>query len=181
MQSAKKQKEALLNHLIHLFGADHVEIERNFDWMDPGVNFLSNPDYFKIITSLAGYRNHNGFIKRYSPRCDFYVPSQKLILEYDERQHFTNLRKMALECYPDDVLLSYSKDKWIEHCISIQAVDNDPPYRDEQRAWYDSIRDITAARNGYVLIRIKDGDFDWTSPESKSCLINVLKSGGIPI
>jgi hypothetical protein len=56
-----------------------------------------------------------------------------------------------------------------------------PPYRDEQRAFYDSLRDILAARNGVRLIRLRYGTFDWTGPDAEAQLCNLLASGQAPV
>jgi hypothetical protein len=64
------------------------------------------------------------------------------------------------------------------HPRSIVSRATDPdrkfPYRDEQRAFYDSLRDILAARNGVRLIRLRYGTFDWTGPGGDEQLNNLL-------
>ena len=40
--------------------------------------------------------------------------------------------------------LGFSKDRWVALCEEIQAGDNSPIYRDEQRAFYDTVRDISS-------------------------------------
>ena len=67
-----------------------------------------------------------------------------MIIEYDERQHFTEQRAKSLAYYPSNRNLGFDKDKWREACENIKATDKDPLYRDEQRAFYDSVRDILA-------------------------------------
>jgi very-short-patch-repair endonuclease len=61
----------------------------------------------------------------------------------------------------------------MKYCDEIDAHDNHPPYRDEQRAFYDSIRDIEAFRNGWTLLRIKDRDIDWETASIET-LNNIL-------
>jgi hypothetical protein len=39
-------------------------------------------------------------------------------------------------------MLGFDKRKWIELCDQINAHDNYPLFRDEQRAWYDTLRDF---------------------------------------
>jgi len=99
-------------------------------------------------------------------RCDFVIPSEHLIVEYDERQHFTLQRAKALELYPANIKLGFDRQEWISTCRTIRATDSDPPYRDEQRAFYDSLRDILAVRNGYRLVRFREGGIDWTSSDA---------------
>ncbi len=54
------------------------------------------------------------------------------------------------------------------YCDEINAIDNNPEYRDEQRAFYDSVRDIEAFRNGWMLIRIKEKVVDWETADLKT-------------
>ena len=93
--------------------------------------------------------------------CDIVLDDQKLIIEYDENQHFSEARKITLESYPENILLNYSKQEWIDACKKIRAKDNNPIDRDEKRAFYDTVRDIEAFNHCYTLVRIKHGDVDW--------------------
>ena len=164
MSKSKIQKEALLILLQKQFG--QVVCESKFDWLNTPSKSCDPsdypPDYRAIIKALCEHRNKPDFCNvRPSDgklSCDFAIEEHKLIIEYDERQHFTSARKIALQNYPADVVLHFSSSDWIKHCNEIDAHDNDPLYRDEQRAFYDSIRDIEAFRNGWTLFRIKDGD-----------------------
>lgn len=63
----------------------------------------------------------------------------------------------------------------------MRANDPTPPYRDEQRAFYDSLRDVGAAANGYTLIRLMHGAFDWQHPGAPGALARVLEQAGIPL
>ena len=66
--------------------------------------------------------------------CDFWVPDPGFIVEFDERQHFTIPRKLALSKYPAVQPLGFPQERWIVLCEHHTAKDNDPCYRDEQRA-----------------------------------------------
>jgi len=96
------------------------------------------------------------------------------MIEYDERQHFSEARKITLQHYPGSIQLHFSKESWIEACERINAKDNDPFDRDERRAFYDTVRDIEADRNGYKLVRIKHGDYNWEEPGAEKHLKNTL-------
>jgi len=88
-----------------------------------------------IFEKLRNYRGYSDFVRAFSlPACDFFVPDPGFIVEFDESQHFTIPRKLSLFLYPDELTLGFSKTKWIRLCDEIQAKDNDPPFRDEQRA-----------------------------------------------
>ena len=63
-------------------------------------------------------------------------------MEFDETQHFTAPRAITLRGLPSNQAVGFSAERWIALCGSTNARDNDPPYRDEQRAWYDVLRDV---------------------------------------
>lgn len=176
IKSTKQQKYFLKTHLINLFGEANVKQEISFEWMELPNDFMTADHYLNIIAKLTQYRDKTEFIKRYKPRCDFVIESMKLIIEYDEKQHFTVARKVALESYPKDIILYFDKQKWITLCDEIRAKDNDPHYRDEQRAFYDSIRDIQSSLNGYKLIRLKEYDIDWEKTDSEKILKEVIEN-----
>lgn len=48
------------------------------------------------------------------------------------------------------------------------------PFRDETRAFYDSVRDIEAYGHGYRLIRIMHGQFDFSREDAKSYLLELI-------
>tara|TARA_B100001142_G_C14046766_1_gene544259 strand:+ start:115 stop:699 length:585 start_codon:yes stop_codon:yes gene_type:complete len=130
---------------------------------------LSN-DLFSIHTALQDHRNHKKFVKtrKLSP-VDFYVPDPGLVVEFDESQHFTLPRKISLLNYPDSLDLGFDKDRWINLCNDLNKKDGDPPYRDEQRAWYDSIRDFAPAiLDIKSTIRIFSRDYVWCSLSHES-------------
>lgn len=169
----KSQRVALKKLLGSKYGVVNTEVK--FDWLIvPDTASISAE--LKVITeALSKYR---GFKSFFTPgkllSCDFYVPSGKLIIEYDERQHFTIPRAISIKSYPLNLEPGFDKEKWIISCEKIQAKDPTPPHRDEQRAFYDSMRDILAPRHGLALIRIKHGDFDWQSKNAQKQLTEIL-------
>ena len=131
-----------------------------------------------IYHALQGMRGYSAFASfGKSLCCDFFVPVEHLVIEYDERQHFTMQRAKSLELYPPDLALGFDREEWLTACRTIRATDPTPPYRDEQRAFYDSLRDILAARSGVRLIRLRYGTFDWTGPGADEQLSLLLASG----
>jgi very-short-patch-repair endonuclease len=110
---------------------------------------------------------------------DFFVPGINLVIEFDERQHFTLPRAASLRAYPNNAKLGFDKEKWIRLCEDINAGDNSPAYRDEQRAFYDAIRDIMAPRVGLKpVIRIYESDILWeregaSSLKAKEILLHI--------
>lgn len=180
--SGKMQKDFLIKLLKQRFGC--VITEAKFDWLKVPNRASKDGVLDGIYENLSLIRGCKYFpTPDYQLECDFFIPSKNLIIEYDERQHFTEQRAESLAHYPPDLNLGFDKDKWCEACENIKAIDNDPIYRDEQRAFYDSVRDILAARNGMTLIRIKHGDYKWDSEsgaEELNKLINSLKLDAHP-
>lgn len=88
-----------------------------------------------IYQSLQNYRGHREFVRSMKlAHCDWFVPQPGFVIEFDESQHFTKCRELALEEYPRELSLGYDRQLWIRRCRRICAKDNNPPYRDEQRA-----------------------------------------------
>jgi len=182
--SPKMQKAFLRKLLERRIGC--VETEARFNWLE--VPDCSSKDgtlkniyddlekHLKTVkwdlVSKVGYKDFS--IPGYKLACDFFIPSKNLIIEYDEKQHFTEQRAKSLVHYPSDLNFGFDIDKWHEACANIKAIDLDPIYRDEQRAFYDSVKDILAVRNGMTLIRIKHGDYDWGSGAGKKAIEDLI-------
>jgi hypothetical protein len=121
------QKQALFDLLKKRFGT--VECEADFSWLVvPKTDELKEPlaSIYEALRAMRGFSTFAGAGR--SLRCDFYIPSEKLIVEYDERQHFTIQRAKALELYPPDISLEFDHQEWIKTCNSIKATDPSPPY-----------------------------------------------------
>lgn len=171
--SVVEQKNALQRVLQKSFGI--IETEKKFEWLKTPNPEQLPLEYRKIVDALIKYRNQKTFLKNnYSLACDIVIDQHKIIIEYDENQHFSQARKITLENYPKNVKVYFDKDYWIEQCNKINARDNSPIDRDEKRAYYDAVRDIEAFRHGYKLIRIKHGDFDWTNENAIDCLMKII-------
>lgn len=167
------QKNAIQRLLQKHFG--HIETEKKFDWLKtPNKEKLPN-EYSQIVKALSEYRKQNGFQKsNYQLLCDIVLEDHKLIIEYDENQHFSKARQITLENYPSTIKLHFSKETWINACKKINAKDNSPIDRDEKRAFYDTVRDIEAFRHGYKLVRIKHGDIDWEADGAEKHLQQIV-------
>jgi len=159
--SAKAQRAALISAIRKSFPDAKVECS-DLPWLRVPEASRIDDALGRIFAALTSYRGHTGFATAGRRLvCDIVIPSQRLIVEYDERQHFTVPRAIALQLYPNNVTICFDRTEWIAHCKSIAATDNDPIYRDEQRAFYDSVRDILASVNGYRVARLKHGAVDW--------------------
>ena len=106
---------------------------------------LIEPALRNVAEALATYRGFSSgeYVRSgvLAP-CDFWVPHPGFIVEFDESQHFTSPRRLALCAYANEHPLGFSPQHWIALCAHHDAKDNDPPFRDEQRAWYDTLRDL---------------------------------------
>ena len=169
-----EQKNALQLILNKIFDGDLVN-EKSFEWMKTPEN--PKKKYSELYESLKNYRGDNKFAKSNQKLigCDFVSESNKIIIEYDERQHFTEARRISLLNYPD-IQVYYDKNHWINASEDIQAVDNTPPNRDEVRAYYDSIRDIEAYNHGYRLIRIMHEEFDFERDDAYEYVEQLIKT-----
>jgi len=100
-------------------------------------------DLGPIYEALQQHRGFDNFVRASKlPRVDYYVPEQNLIIEFDESQHFTMPRDISLGLYPIGYNPGFPIEKWRGLCQKLDSHDNDPPFRDEQRAWYDTLRDF---------------------------------------
>ena len=122
----------------------------------------------EIFVNLSSFRGFNEFVRtRHLPPCDFFIPNLRFVVEFDESQHFTAARKQSLKSYGNsttNLQLGFDSIKWASLCDKINAKDNDPPYRDEQRAWYDTLRDFLPLIKGFnPTVRLFARDFQWCS------------------
>jgi len=172
-----KQKYALKNILKQRFG--HVDTEATFDWLVvPDQSSMNDvlSGMHEALVACRGYENFSTPGRKL--QCDFFIPSENLIIEYDEKQHFTEPRAISFGFYPENISFAFDIGYWKDECNRIRAKDPDKkyPYRDEQRAFYDSVRDILATRNGMTLIRIKHGDYNWESESGVRTMGNLINN-----
>lgn len=113
----RKQKGYLHALLYNIFG--QVETEKTYDWATTPRKENLYVDIIVNIEKICGTRNFA--YKECNLKFDFVCEKQKLIIEYDEQQHFTRQRKIALMSYPSDIHLYYSKKRWIKACDDINA------------------------------------------------------------
>ena len=132
---------------------------------------------------LEGYRGYGigAFVRsKVLAGCDYWVPDAGFVVEFDESQHFTRPRKLALSVYPDAHPLGFPTRRWRKLCEHHDARDNTPPFRDEQRAWYDTLRDLVPSVRGLqATVRLYARDRVWCSldPESRAdreCFSNLI-------
>ena len=93
------------------------------------------PALSRVYSALQQHRGYEDFVRAQHVAADFFIPYPGFVVEFDESQHFTKPRLIALENYPVAMQVGYSVPRWRELCAALDKHDNDPPYRDEQRAW----------------------------------------------
>lgn len=127
-------------------------------------------DLGKIYKSLQMLRGNDKFVKSSRlPKVDFFIPNNGLIIEFDESQHFTMPREKALDNYPPGLQVGFSVKRWQSLCQQLHKHDKLPVYRDEQRAWYDTLRDFAPSVRGFgQTIRLYSRDLIWCSLDPKS-------------
>ncbi|MDT7878137.1 MAG: hypothetical protein RQ862_06235 [Candidatus Caldarchaeales archaeon] len=169
-----KCKERVREFLERIYG--DVQTNYRFYLGTRPMDFKNTPYYGKLLEiyrALQNYRGYKEFVKAKNiPRSDFFIPDHGFIVEFDESQHFTIPRKITLELYPE-IELGYDKTKWVMLCEKINAKDNHPIYRDEQRAWYDTLRDFLPLIKGLKpTVRVFAWDFVWCNlnPDNPSDL-----------
>lgn len=159
-----KCKETIRKLLEKIYGK--VEENYKFNVGTCPEDFKDTRYYHKLKEIYETLQNHRGFKEfvkaKTLPNCDFFIPNPGFIIEFDESQHFTFPRKITLEKYPENLELGFSREKWIKLCEEINTKDNNPPYRDEQRAWYDTLRDFLPVILGLKpTVRLFAKDFVW--------------------
>lgn len=179
-----KCKETVRKLLEKIYGK--VEQNYKFELGTHPDDFINTPYYAELKEIYEALENHRGFKEfvraRTLPNCDFFVPNLGFIVEFDESQHFTLPRKITLGNYPEKLKLGFDRERCIALCDKINAKDNHPPYRDEQRAWYDTLRDFLPAiiEGLKPTIRLFARDFVWCSldpnnPSNVKRFENILK------
>lgn len=138
-----------------------------------------------IYARLVAHRGYADFVRaRQLPPCDYFVPEPGFILEFDESQHFTTPRGIALQSYPSTLPIGFDCHRWLALCQEVGARDPDPPYRDEQRAWYDTLRDFAHASLGLrPTVRLYAGQTAWCrlDPQRRTDLDTFRQLLGIPV
>ncbi len=157
-------KKTVENFLRKIYG--RVETQYKFNIGTSSEVFATTryvTDIRRIYECLQDYRGHKLFVKTETlPNCDFFIPDPGFIVEFDESQHFTRAREIALRCYPNGLDINFDRTKWLSLCQQINAKDNTPIFRDEQRAWYDTLRDFLPVMVGLKpTIRLFSKDYVW--------------------
>jgi len=174
-QSCRACKETIYRLLAEAFGPGNVIQQYRLGLSSALQGYEEHP-YFPTLAAiesdLKAYRGFRQFVSRRSlPPVDFFVTSAGLIVEFDEAQHFTRPRALTLERYPAALSVRFSRQLWLQLCAELNRHDNSPPYRDEQRAWLDTLRDFApACLDLQPIVRVYAGAVTW-------CCLDLRKGG----
>jgi len=168
-ERCKKCKAVIKELLEKIYGK--VIAEYKFRVGTKPEDFKGSAYYYKlqeIYEALQYYRGFKDFVKAKTlPNCDYFVPKPGFLLELDESQHMTMPRKVVLELYPSELKLGFNRSRWIKLCEKYNRHDNDRrcPYRDEQRTWYETLRDFlpTFVNKLHPTTRLFIKDYVWCS------------------
>lgn len=165
-ERCKECKKRINDFLSEIYGEGEVVKEYSLNRPSRIQEYKGETFYDSlnlIYINLQNYRDMKEFVKaKKLPKVDFYVPNNPgFILEIDESQHFTKPREITLKNYPETLKLCFEKDIWIKRCVQLNRKDNFPDYRDEQRAWYDTLKDFSSIYLNKPIIRIIPEDSIW--------------------
>jgi hypothetical protein len=170
-------KERVREILVRLYG--DCRVNHSFPWPARPQAYRDTTigaALEQIHAALGEIRDHRDFVKSAQvPPCDYYITDPPFILEFDESQHFSRPRLVALTHYPANLQVGFSISGWLDLCREIDAKDDEPFDRDERRAWYDTLRDLVPIVHGFrATVRIYAEEFAWCSLDPASA--GVLES-----
>ena len=165
-QSCSDCKKIIYKLLADSFGPNNVITQYNLDIPCFLQGYKTHPYFSTLVQIEAKLKSYRGFkeftAKRRLSPVDYFVSSLGLIIEFDESQHFTKPRALTLEMYPKSLKLCFNRQRWLQLCAEFNRHDNSPPYRDEQRAFYDTLRDFAPVFLGLPpIVRIYAGATVW--------------------
>ncbi|KIQ93094.1 hypothetical protein LH47_02851 [Anoxybacillus thermarum] len=157
-------KNTIIDMFRVIFG--NVKIEHKMEIKARLEDYIHDSYYKDLATiynALKNYRGNESFVRsKFLKSCDLYIPQPGFVVELDESQHFSEARKISLTHYPKGLKTGFNVNKWIEQCEKIMSKDNNPHDRDEQRAWYDTLRDFLPLIKGLQpTVRISLLDYTW--------------------
>ena len=119
----------------------------------------------RIYNSLVDYKGPGDFVQRKTLYdSDLYIPSEKILIETDELQHFFVFCRIALNNYPEGFVCGYNFKAYKQMCEKINSNSPSRQNRNVQRAWYDTIRDflpMICPDKVKNVVRIPLGGYKW--------------------
>ncbi|MDL2310541.1 hypothetical protein LJC13_01020 [Peptostreptococcaceae bacterium OttesenSCG-928-C18] len=169
-EEEKNQIEAFKKSIRVYFEGD-VEYNQKLDFVDYDI---SEDEDLKRILNVFENRYAIEDLKNLKEDIMFtaFNRENKIIFSYDGIEKFTKSRKKTLENYSNDLKLGYPVDYWIKKCEEINAnVTSEFP-----NALKDSLTDIICSKNGYMVIRIMSGEFDWREEGAMERLNKIIEN-----
>lgn len=125
----------------------------------------------RIYNSLMDYEGCEDFIRKKTLfDSDLYIPSEKILIETDELQHFSEARLVALNKYPEGFECEYNFKAYKRMCEKVNSKGLSRKKRNVQRAWYDTIRDflpVICSDKVKKVVRIPLGEYEWCNLSHK--------------
>jgi hypothetical protein len=146
--------------------------------------YANTPCHAVLSKIYLALQRHRGFVEfvgtKKLPPSDYFVADPGFLVEFDESQHFTEARNLSLGLYPDNLYFGFDLAEWIKRCDELHAQDNDPPYRDEQRAWYDTLRDFAPHVMGAPpTLRLPASGFAWSDKKLEWCSLDPANTADV--
>ena len=137
-EGERRVAEALLHHATEIVRIMRSDIQRGARVV--GRIRKAERDPAKVLSGLRSVL-----------ALDIWLPERNLAIEFDERQHFSEERRVSIDAYPDTEF-PFDVMRWREQCTP-DIYDPLPPGRDWQRAYRDAVRDLRCRTNGLRLLR----------------------------
>jgi hypothetical protein len=137
-EEERRVAEALLYHAAKTVRIMRSEIQRGARVVGPLRKAECDPA--KVLSGLRSVL-----------ALDIWLPEKNLAIEFDERQHFSEERRVSIDAYPDREF-PFDVMRWREQCTP-DIYDPLPPCRDWQRAFRDAVRDLRCRSIGLRLLR----------------------------
>ncbi len=164
----KEQIEAWKKAIRIYFEGD-VEYNQKLEFLEPNIE--EDEDLKNI---LKAFDNKYDIEELKSLWNDIMVTAfneeHKMVFVYDGMGKFTQDRKISLENYPKDMKLGYPRKFWIKKCEEVQ----DSSTIALPNALKDSLVDIVATKQGYIVIRIMHEEIDWSLDSSMDVLSQMI-------
>ncbi|MDO5017954.1 MAG: hypothetical protein Q4E02_01505 [Lagierella massiliensis] len=173
-KSDEKEQIEAWKKTIRIYFEGNVEYNEKLDFLKPEVE---DEDIKKILQAFDNKYTVKDLKSLWEDiMVTAFSKDHRMVFVYDGKGKFTMDRKISLENYPKKIKLGYPRKFWIKKCEQLDensttALPN---------ALKDSLVDILATKQGYIVIRIMHEEVDWSLDSSMDVLsqmINNAKTG----
>lgn len=190
------EQQGKITRVLEIILGEEAQTKRKFSWLKNKHDEADFGKYYpaidKIFSGLNGdeiaMENKKTFLLQ--PDC-YFGGTYNFIFEFDELQHFTIYKKIALLGYPGDLAYGFDLEQYMFYCdkYSNDAIRKGPPgYRKSkvefpfengraaQRAFFDCFRDFLPSLHGLnKTIRISEFEVGKIEDFSTSTIKKVEK------